>query len=107
MTPAACASRTEWRGSLLVLAAALLVVPLTVAQTRRTTAAPATAMRTEPAKVNCPQVLGPGVQSSRAFCDVATNRDPAEGVIIPLPPQTGAVTLTFDLHNRHTYSEEL
>ena len=25
----------------------------------------------------------------------------------PLPPHTGPVTLTFDLHNRHTYSEEL
>jgi hypothetical protein len=24
-----------------------------------------------------------------------------------LPPHTGDVTLTFDLHNRHTYSEEL
>ena len=32
-----------------------------------------------------PQVLGPGVQSSRAFCDVVITRDPAEGVIIPFP----------------------
>jgi hypothetical protein len=28
-------------------------------------------------------------------------------VIIKLPPHKGPVTLTFDLHNRHTYSEEL
>src|SRR5688572_25472792 len=98
---------TDWRPMLTVVVAALLVAPAAIAQTRRTTSAPATAMRTEPAKVNCPQALGQGVQSSRAFCDVVITRDPAEGVIIPLPPHTGALTLTFDLHNRHTYSEEL
>ena len=64
-------------------------------------------MRTEAAKVTCPQVLGQGVQSARTFCDVVITRDPAEGVIVQLPAHTGAVTLTFDLHNRHTYSEEL
>ncbi len=32
-------------------------------------------------------------------------RDPAEGVIVTIPPHTQA-TLTFDIHNRHTYSEE-
>jgi hypothetical protein len=95
------------RLGIIVLAAAL-VTSSAIAQTRRgaTTAAPA-AMRTEPAKVNCPQVLGQGVQTDRLFCDVVITRDPAEGVIIPLPPHAGAVTLTFDLHNRHTYSEEL
>ena len=62
---------------------------------------------TEPAVVECPSVLGEGVQTGRAFCDVLTGRDPAGGVIIRLPPHTGDVTLTFDLHNRHTYSEEL
>ena len=46
-------------------------------------------------------------QDRRTFCDVLTGRDPAGGVIIKLPPHTGDVTLTFDLHNRHTYSEEL
>ena len=90
-----------------MLVAALLIAPVTTAQTRRTNAAPATAMRTEPAKINCPQVLGQGMQTARSFCDVIITRDPAEGVIIPLPPHTGAVTLTFDLHNRHTFSEEL
>jgi hypothetical protein len=41
------------------------------------------------------------------FCDVLTGRDPVEGIIVDLPPHTGPVTLTFDLHNRHMYSEEL
>ena len=62
---------------------------------------------TEPAVVDCPSVLGEGVRTKRSFCDVLTGRDPASGVIIKLPPHTGDVTLTFDLHNRHTYSEEL
>jgi len=47
------------------------------------------------------------VQTKRLFCDVLTGRDPAAGIIIELPMHTGPVTLTFDLHNRHTYSEEL
>jgi hypothetical protein len=98
---------TDWRPGLTILVATLLIAPVTSAQTRRTTAAPATAMRTEPAKINCPQLLGQGMQTARSFCDVIITRDPAEGVIIPLPPHTGAVTLTFDLHNRHTFSEEL
>jgi len=96
------------RLGVIVLAAALLAPAAPLAQARRgTTAAAAAAMRTEPAKVNCPQALGQGLQTGRAFCDVLITRDPAEGIIVPLPPHTGAVTLTFDLHNRHTYSEEL
>ena len=31
---------------------------------------------------------------------------PRAGILIKLPPHRGPVTLTFDLHNRHTYSEE-
>jgi hypothetical protein len=38
---------------------------------------------------------------------VLTGRDTAEGIIIALPSHTGPVILRFDLHNRHTYSEEL
>jgi len=96
------------RLGVIVLAAALLAPAAPLAQARRgTTAAAAAPMRTEPAKVNCPQALGQGLQTGRAFCDVLITRDPAEGIIVPLPPHTGAVTLTFDLHNRHTYSEEL
>lgn len=63
--------------------------------------------RTEPAMFMCPSLLGEGVQTERSFCDVLTGRDVAAGIIIELPPHRGAVTLTFDLHNRHTYSEEL
>jgi hypothetical protein len=62
---------------------------------------------TEAAKPSCPQVLGEGVQTRRTFCDVSIGRDPAGGIIIPLPPHVGPLTLTFDLHNRHTYSAEL
>ena len=87
--------------------AAMLAAPVARAQARRTTTPAATALRTEAAKVTCPQSLGQGVQTSRSFCDVIVTREPAEGVIVALPPHTGAVTLTFDLHNRHTYSEEL
>jgi hypothetical protein len=47
-----------------------------------------------------------GVRTKREFCDVLTGRDPKEGIIITLPPHRGGVTLRFDLHNRHTYSEE-
>jgi hypothetical protein len=96
------------RLAMITLAAALLAPAAPLAQARRgTTAAVPVAMRTEAAKVTCPQVLGQGLQTSRTFCDVVITRDPAEGIIVPLPPHTGAVTLTFDLHNRHTYSEEL
>ncbi|MGH9254746.1 MAG: hypothetical protein ACRD3C_09260 [Vicinamibacterales bacterium] len=76
------------------------------AQTRRRAPAPP-ALKTEPAVVECPSLLGEGVKTRRSFCDVLTGRDPMAGVIIRLPPHTGPVTLTFDLHNRHTYSEEL
>src|SRR5262245_22314062 len=57
-------------------------------------------------EVTCPAVLGVGVKSQLSFCDVMTARDPAEGIIVKFPPHEGVVTLTFDLHNRHTYSEE-
>jgi len=74
------------------------------AATRGRAAAPAT--RTEPAMFDCPSLLGEGVQTKRSFCDVLTGRDTTEGIIIKLPPHTGPVTLRFELHNRHTYSEE-
>jgi hypothetical protein len=55
----------------------------------------------------CPSVLGVGVATSRKFCDVLTGRDPKEGVLITIPAHRGPMTLTFELHNRHTYSAEL
>ena len=78
------------------------------AQARGSGRAPAQpALKTEPAVLECPSILGDGIKTGRSFCDVLTGRDPAEGAVIKLPPHTGTVTLTFDLHNRHTYSEEL
>ena len=84
----------ERRVGVIVVAVAVLAAPVMLAQARRgaTAGGPAGAMRAEPAKVNCPQVLGVGVQSARSFCDVIITRDPAEGIIVTLPPHTGAVT---------------
>ena len=48
-----------------------------------------------------------GVKTVRSFCDVPAGLDPAQGVVVTLPSHTGPVTLSFDLHARHTYSEEL
>jgi hypothetical protein len=62
--------------------------------------------RTEPAILSCPSLLGDGVQRLRTYCDVLIGDDPAAGIIIMLPEHAGDVTLTFDLHNRHTYSAE-
>jgi len=63
-------------------------------------------VKAAPMDMMCPTPLGVGVNSKVMFCDVMAGRDPAEGVVIPLPPHRGPVTLTFDLHNRETYSEE-
>ena len=56
--------------------------------------------------MKCPTPLGAGVRTKSSFCDVLTGRDPAAGIVITVPPHRGDVRLTFDLHNRHTYSEE-
>ena len=82
------------------------------AQTRRTPAprkapTPAPALTRVQAEVECPSELGIGVKTIRRFCDVLTGRDPLGGVLIKIPPHRGPVTLSFELHNRHTYSEEL
>jgi hypothetical protein len=91
-----------------LLVAALVSQPAVWGQTRRRTPARPVPPRTEPAKITCPNVLGEGVQTMRSFCDVSIElADPAKGILIPLPPHTGPVTLMFDLHNRHTYSEAL
>ena len=89
---------------------ATLVLTLFVApadgQTQRR-AAPKPVLKTEAAVLECPSMLGVGVTTRRTFCDVLTGGDPAGGILVRIPPHTGDVTLTFDLHNRHTYSEEL
>ena len=58
------------------------------------------------ADLTCPTPLGVGVKTKLNFCDVLTGRDPAQGIIIRFPPHRGVLTLRFDLHNRHTYSED-
>ncbi len=62
--------------------------------------------KTEPAKVTCPESLGIGVKTGASYCFVIAGSDPALGVLVTIPPHTGEATLSFDLHNRHTYSEE-
>jgi len=90
---------------------ALTFVEPGVAQTRRQPARRPAAKpvppKVEPAKTDCRSVLGTGLASQRSYCDVLTGRTPADGIVIKLPPHSGDVVLTFDLHNRHTYSEEL
>jgi hypothetical protein len=75
---------------------------------RRTSARkPAPKLRVEPAKVKCPEELGTGARTGAHYCFVLAGRDPAHGVVVTLPARRiGAATLLFDLHNRHTYSEE-
>jgi hypothetical protein len=73
----------------------------------RRPATPPVPMKTEPAMITCPNPLGEGVQTKESFCDVLTGRDPADGILVDIPPHAGPATLTFDLHNRHMYSEEL
>jgi hypothetical protein len=112
------------RRAMTVLAAALLAAAPAFTQTTKPAAKKPSATTTKPAakpaakpaeparisasaKVTCPQVLGNGINSKLQFCDVVTGRNPAEGILIQLPPHKGLLTLTLDLHNRHTYSEDL
>lgn len=105
----------------VVLALTLCAAPATLAQTKKAApkkAAPAAKapVRKVPAtpaptrvqaELTCQAELGVGIETKRRFCDVLTGRDPAAGVLVTIPPHRGAVRLSFELHNRHTYSEEL
>src|SRR5688572_26384711 len=95
--------------SVMVVLVLVLVAGLD-AQTRRPTPRkPAPAARKPtiaPAEMTCPSPLGTGIKTKREYCDVLTGRDPKAGILIKLPPHRGNVTLRFNLHNRHTYSEE-
>jgi hypothetical protein len=105
-----------------ILALALTTLPVVSAQTTKKKAppkkntpatrpaekaAPAAAMVRAQAEVTCPSELGVGVTTKRRFCDVLAGRTPADGILITLPPHRGPVTLSFELHNRHTFSEDL
>lgn len=96
------------RRSVLLVALAVAVSGQSAlgAQARATTRGRAAATTVAPAEIKCPAVLGEGVQTGLTYCDVQIGRDPAEGIIVTIPPHTGEVTLRFDLHNRHTYSEQ-
>lgn len=108
------------RSLVLVLALVCVAVPTLDAQTKKpppkkpvATARPP-AMKAAPpalsrmqAELTCPSELGIGVSTKRRFCDVLAGRDPAAGVLVAIPPHRGPVTLSFELHNRHTYSEDL
>lgn len=93
--------------ALLLIVQAVALTAQTRPPARRGGPPPQPPPKIEPAMVQCPSLLGEGAQTKRSFCDVITGRNPAEGIIITIPPHGGSATLTFDLHNRHTYSEEL
>jgi hypothetical protein len=76
------------------------------APVRKPAPPPAAALKKVTPEMNCPAPLGVGVRTRLSFCEVMAGRDPSAGVIIPVPPHKGPATLTFDLHNLHTYSEE-
>lgn len=111
----ALASSTLTAVAMLLLLPGTLVLDAQRGRTggRATTPAPApargaaAATRTEAAQLQCPAPLGIGVDTMRSYCDVLTGRVPADGIVVTLPPHTGTVLLTFRLHNRHLYSEEL
>jgi hypothetical protein len=100
----------------LALAVATLVTAnVTDAQTRKTTPKrPAPSRKVPepepihmPADVTCSSELGIGMTTRRRFCDVLTGSNSKEGVLVTIPPHRGPVTISFELHNRHTYSAEL
>jgi hypothetical protein len=96
------------RKSIATVAAVLFLLTAGADAQRRTTKKPPPPAppKTEPAKVQCRESLGSGVRTQASYCFVLAGRDPAEGVLVTIPSHTGPARLTFDLHNRHTYSEE-
>ena len=92
-----------------IVVALLLAVPLS-AQTRkppaRKPAPPVVALKKVVPEVTCPTPLGVGLKTKVTYCEVMAGRDPAGGVLIPIPSHKGPATLSFDLHNLHLYSEE-
>ncbi len=103
--------------SVLVMALSLALFPASApGQSKKATprqppptrqAPPPSSVTRVQAEIQCPAELGRGLRSQRRFCDVLTGREPRDGVLVSIPPHRGPVTLSFELHNRHTYSEEL
>jgi hypothetical protein len=99
------------RRGVVVVLLAVLVSAHPLAQTKRkappkTAPAKPTPLKTDTPEMKCSSLIGMGVKTVRAFCDVPAGTDPAQGIVVTLPPHTGTGTLTFDLHARHTYSED-
>ena len=88
-----------------VIALVLLSLDAVSAQRKPAPRKPA-ALVTEPAKVKCPEPLGIGARTSATYCFVLAGRETAQGVLVTIPKHVGQATLIFNLHNRHTYSEE-
>jgi hypothetical protein len=95
----------------IVLMTAVLAAPV-AAQKKRTPArkpapkAAPVAPKTITPDITCASLIGMGVKTVRSFCDVPAGRDPAQGILVTLPPHSGPGTLTFDLHARHLYSDD-
>ena len=88
--------RSPWPALPMAVAVAAAAVVSTGAQSRRV----------EPAEVECPSELGIGVDTDRTYCDVQIGDEIADGIIVRIPPHRGPATVTFNLHGRHTYSED-
>jgi hypothetical protein len=102
--------------ALMVAGVALMTCPPVAAQSKKAPPRKAAPARKAPpgtpvvrmqATLQCPAELGSGVRTKRRFCDVLTGREPKDGILVTIPPHRGPVTLSFELHNRHTYSEDL
>jgi hypothetical protein len=76
------------------------------APARKAVPPPPPPLQTDPAQVRCPELLGTGANNGASYCFVLAGREPEKGVLVTIPPHVGPATLLFDLHNRHTYSEE-
>ena len=68
--------------------------------------APLPPPKIEPAPIKCPEPLGIGVRTGASYCFVLAGSDPTTGVRVTIPPHVQTASLMFDLHNRHTYSDE-
>src|SRR5438132_3396172 len=77
----------------LAIAFVLIPVAFASAQTRKPVRQPAPppppALEKIAPDMSCPTPLGVGLKTKRLFCDVMTGRDPAEGVLIKIPPHQG------------------
>jgi len=92
---------------LLVISAVTAAAQTKTTPARRGAPPPAARKMTQAAAdLTCTSPLGVGVKTKLNFCDVLTGRDPAQGILVKFPPHRGILTLRFDLHNRHTYSED-